>query len=431
MGGSLTTLIGSYASQSFWMLTDDVSGLGGERFDGLSCQPDGKIYCALTNQSPGIIGVGAYDLQGTRLFTSYLTGSFPMQERRRKFFVDSSQNMSLAAAARYTNQFDQSVFNLRASEYNKNGALILNNRATGQENESQYQVASVVKDSSNNMYLLYSFFDTVNILKLNSSYSQVWRKTYASGYTFQALDIDLTNGFIYMTGWRNFGEGYSSSCAIKLNLDGDVVWAAKYVTPFSSTPYSIKVSPNGNVYLGGRATVDGQGNPAVIYRVNPSNGTLVWSYYISNSLSGFTDDMAIDSNENVYLTGSYGTNQPTSFVIKLDSGGSVLWQRQMSTEGTHLTSISLDPQNRFFVVGGKSPDNKLFLAKLPIDGSKTGTYTVGGQSIAYLNGSFGASSLGSTASTVTNPTVTNNSSFSYEYAGGSTTPSVTQAKTTL
>lgn len=418
---------------NFWMLTDDISGLNSEMIEGVSCQTDGKIYCCVTSLSPGAIGVTSYDSLGNRSFLSYLSNKTIQQERRRKFFVDSSQNMALATGSFDTNQYSVTTYYPNVIQYNKNGSLLANNKTTvGDSGGNQFYVNSVVKDANNNLYYNYLLTGGSNpvLLKVNSSYSQVWTKQYS--FYGAASDIDTTSGFIYTSGFRNFGQGYNSGFVIKLNLDGDVAWAARYTDPqFSANFYSIKVSPNGFIYAAGNGVVDGAGTPGIICKINPSNGSLVWARYINGSNGGFVNDMSIDSQENVYICGSYGTNQPTSFLIRLNSNGDIDWQNRFSTDGTHMTTLSLDPYNRFVVVGGRSPANKLFLAKLPTNGSKTGTYTVGGESIAYLSASFSSQSLSYSSATVSSPTVSSGSNLSFTYIGGPTTPSVTQAKTTI
>jgi hypothetical protein len=109
----------------------------------------------------------------------------------------------------------------------------------------------------------------------------------------------------------------------------------------------------------------------------------------------------------------------TALIFKYNGSGTLQWQRSLSTSGSDATySVDVDPFGNLYVTGNTtvSGTNNILIAKLPSDGSLTGTYTVGGYSFTYAAStlleatggiSTSASSLTDAASSFAEVTSTN------------------------
>jgi hypothetical protein len=117
----------------------------------------------------------------------------------------------------------------------------------------------------------------------------------------------------------------------------------------------------------------------------------------------------------------------TAHIFKYNTSGVIQWQRSLArTSGTiALRGITLDTSNNLLVTGETNLNaGDIFTIKVPTDGSKTGTYSVGGGSFVYAASSIteGASSHTST---------TNGSGGSHTLSSSTSTNSTGTASLTL
>jgi hypothetical protein len=336
---------------------------------------------------------------------------------------------------------------------------------------------STVVDGSGNIYACgYSnasgnFFYA--IVKYDSSGAVQWQINYGlsdfSSFGF-GITVD-TSGDVYFTGYSNAIGGTNNIYTVKVNSSGTVQWQKQLAGP-SSVAEKIATDSSGNVFVCGRAfgAYSGGVNTLFLVKYN-SSGVLQWQNYLAASFNGTRAlGVATDSSGDVYIAGSEGSD--TSFlVVKYDTSGTIQWKRKLGTgagSGTQIASaIAVDSSGNVYACGesnnsgttdlqivkyntsgtiqwqrrlgasaaisgrGISVDNNgkiyvtafydsnyIFIAKLPDDGSSTGTYVVNGISFTYAAstltdsvsstvasvGSFnpGTPSLSSSATSLTN-----------------------------
>ena len=228
-------------------------------------------------------------------------------------------------------------------------------------------VAGVAIDSSDNIYITgtsqgANLFgknvtsgttDDIFVAKLNSSGVVQW--VYAAGGTGRdrgrkiALD---SSGNIYVTGYYwstvDFGGGNVTSNGnwdaflLKLNSSGTFQWVKSYGSNYNDLGRDVAIDSNDNIYMLGnyRGTVDfggGDENGAVsgdIFLVKfNSSGVFQWVYTAGASAADDSRALALDSNDNPYITGSFrdtvnfgggnitAANTDDLFILKLNSSG--------------------------------------------------------------------------------------------------------------
>jgi len=140
-------------------------------------------------------------------------------------------------------------------------------------------------------------------------------------------------------------------------------------------------------------------------------------------------NLAVDSSDNIYGTGytAVGSNF-IGFVAKWNSSGTLQWQRSITPSANSLgiADVKVDSTGTFMTLScytNASGNYDYALFKLPIDGTLTGTHTVGSYSYTYA-----ASTFTETAYSGSNTTATLTASGG---ALGQSTPAYTIADTTL
>jgi hypothetical protein len=369
--------------------------------------------------------------------------------------VDSSGNMFVSARSTSSSSNPRLEF----AKFNSSGAVQFQKQFTQDMHPSYYE-NDVTLDSSGNIYT--GFSQLVNgyggyvVTKHNSSGVIQWQRKFGQNTdTFiRQVKVD-SSGNVYANGiGAHPSIGYQHTL-IKYNSSGTYQWG-KYIKAEGS---GIAIDSSGNVYAGGFS--GSQSAPGVYYLQMlkyDTSGSLQWSYGIKNpnNTDSYGTSLAVDSSDNIYGTGigQNGGGTYHTMVFKRNSSGTLQWQRKLLGVNTLSTGIATDSSANVYVCGYDNKDgsfklmlvkynssgvlqwqrsisnatggevtigsngyiylagvsaasgnNDIFYAKLPADGSKTGTYTVGGYSFVYGEstitdsaGTYSDSALGLSAS---------------------------------
>ncbi|MEM7028058.1 MAG: SBBP repeat-containing protein [Chloroflexota bacterium] len=223
------------------------------------------------------------------------------------------------------------------------------------------QVERVVVDSSGNQYIVglstaawgspvraYSSGWDVSVIKLDSTGALVWHTFLGGTSNDQGNGIALDNsGNIYVTGtsfgpWGSPLVGYTAGntegYVAKLNSNGVLQWHTFFGSSNAELGLDIAVDGNNNVYVTG-ASNQSWGTP-----INPpagnheglavkfdANGTLLWNTYFGGSATDAGHRITVDSNANVYITGE--TNSSWGTPINAYGGGRDSYVVKLDTNG--------------------------------------------------------------------------------------------------
>ncbi len=251
--------------------------------------------------------------------------------------------------------------------------------------------------------------DQIFISKLNNNGEFIWAKEIGRGGTDTGYSVTIdSSGNVYVTGYfsaYNNGSGvivdfdpgdntYNLTNAggedifiLKLDINGNFVWAKGMGGTGNDRGYDIVVDSNSNVYTTGyfSDTVDfdpGSGafsltsagmSDIFVSKLN-SAGDFVWAKRMGGASTPLTAGfdagygIAADSNGNIYTTGLFDpeadfdpgigvfslTNNGGSdaFISKLDSNGNFVWAKGIS--GTSIDAgydITLDTINNIYTTG--------------------------------------------------------------------------------
>lgn len=307
-------------------------------------------------------------------------------------------------------------------------------------------------DSSQNTYHLaqgYSFYisgyDPCTgdpIFDVQSSCMALMKITSSNtiAYVYQIGIVNGTQTYAYMntTLYRTDGllvigaqnTGGSNNFTFRLINDSaqTTTWNYKYTVTASgwggfnyNTPCLQAIDSSNNMYAVASTSRTTYGQGVLVMKCNSSGGvTWVIGLRRTAGSSNFSvSGLAVDSSGNVYVSGTYANTY--GFVSKLNSSGILQWSIAFSgtsgsgsviiTRGVYITPTG--PIAVFLTNTNNFAGNMVMT--LPTDGSKTGTFTVGGQSIVIDPGSSITQDTGLTVSVAN---ATNTAGF---YAGSMST----------
>jgi len=258
-------------------------------------------------------------------------------------------------------------------------------------------------DSSGNVYVAYTqrynpgsnqWFPMV--AKYNSSGTVLWKVaanpsgTSGQRITDQAID---SSGNVFAVGItsQNWMGRFASSNGAYTN------W-----TFSNNRPCSIAIDSSGNQYI--LSTSSSTSSYMSVMKLNSSNA-IVWARSLTfGGNQGNPKRIIVGGDGYIYACGLYidSNSGPQRYplIVKYDSSGTIQWQRIVYNPspggGFHSQAGAMDIAYTAtgLIVAITIPDNtntnigRFIVASLPLDGSGTGAYTVGGNSLTYAVGSL-------------------------------------------
>lgn len=208
------------------------------------------------------------------------------------------------------------------------------------------------------------------VVKYNSAGVKQWtRQLGSSDYDFVSDIAVNSRDEVYVTGNTsgdldgNTNAGGIDLIVVMYNSAGVKQWTRQLGSSADDAGSGIAVDSNGNVYVTGSTEggLDGHataGNKDVIIVKYNSEGVKQWSRQFGAIDTDRGTDIATDGNGNIYLTG-YGNldgyisvGAEDLFVVKHDSDGVKQWTRQFGSYGfDNSNSIAVDGLNDIYVTG--------------------------------------------------------------------------------
>jgi hypothetical protein len=202
-------------------------------------------------------------------------------------------------------------------------------------------------------------------------------------------------------------NGHYEGFLVKLSKDGSSLLYSSYIGG-ASNDYAtcVKTDEKGCTYIGGNVSsssnsfpiggeipgyqMDYKGNDGYVLKLDPSGMKILFSTYIGGTNGEEINDIALDQENNVYVTGFTDSKEGESFpiepalpgfdkkhndlhdafVIKLDSSGTkLLYSTYIGGEKDDIgTSITVDQNNSAYVTGYTFSDEQTFPVSIDTPG---------------------------------------------------------------
>lgn len=148
------------------------------------------------------------------------------------------------------------------------------------------------------------------------------------------------------------GGNLQDFLVFKLSNSGAMQWAHQFGTSDNESATDVAVDNSDNAIVVGTFNVD---STHLVSKFN-SAGVFQWATKIdingANPNLGNAIRVAVDSADNIYITGGTFSGVGTLFVAKLNSSGVLQWSRlHQSTETTNGLAITVDSSDNVIVVG--------------------------------------------------------------------------------
>ncbi len=286
---------------------------------------------------------------------------------------------------------------------------------------------AVTTDSLGNIYITgytYGALDgntnagqaDIFLTKFDSSGNAQWTKQFGTTEDDNVYSVAVDSAYnIYITGYtygsfdENTNAGNADILLIKFNSNGDKLWTKQFGIKNNDYGYSIAIDSNNNIYITGQTygNLDGNtstGQEDVFLMKFDTNGNKIWTKQFGSSNIDSSKSLAIDSNNNIYISGytlgnldgNTSAGYKDIFLIKIDSNGNKFWTKQFGTSASDEGyAIKIDSNDNIYITGNTSGalDNNtiiglydIFLTKFNSSGDKIWTKQFG-----TINSNYGKS----------------------------------------
>ncbi len=352
-----STFIGGTSESSFFNAATDSNGnvyIIGETF-----ATDFPVLNAFQNTSKGGYDsvIMKFNSTGSLLFSTYFGGLGT--DWGRDVTVDSKDNVYITGLTSSTDfpttsgaiqkTYGGGAYDAFLSKFNSTGNLLYSTYLGGNKDEESYKI---VTDSQDNLY----FSGTTSSLDFPTLHAL------QSSYNGGPIDNVLT----------------------KFNSSGSLIFSTYLGGDGRDTSGGLAIDQNDNIVLGGstdstnypilkayQKSKNGQ-TDVVLTKFN-STGSLLFSTYFGASTFDNGNDVAVDSKNNIYVTGStdslsfptinayqtsYGGGVFDAFLSKFNSSGSPLFSTFLGGINQDVTTgVAVDSRDNAYIIGGTYSSN--------------------------------------------------------------------------
>jgi uncharacterized delta-60 repeat protein len=409
---------------SSWIAT--LGGGGGDEGSGIAIDSFGNVYiAAIAAGSSNIYNVliAKYDTSGAIQWQRTLSSA--NDDRGLGIAVDGDGNV-------YIIGYTGSVADVLIAKYDTSGTIQWQTTLGGAYVDRGYGIAV---DGDGNVYITGRTRSSgagdydVLIAKYNTSGTIQWQRTLggASGDFGYGIAVD-GDGNVYITSQSaSSGAGGFDVLIAKYDTSGTIQWQRTLggAAVNFGIGQGIAVDGDGNVYVTGQYTSSGAGDYDVLIAKYNTSGTIQWQRTLGSLNYDEGNGIAVDGDGNVYITGSTlssGAGGVDVLIAKYNTSGTIQWQRTLGGASSEYgNGIAVDSFGNVYVTGQSASSGaggfNVLIAKLPADGSLTGTYG------AYTYATSGLSTATSGLSTATSGLSTATSGLSTATSGLSTATS--------
>lgn len=243
------------------------------------------------------------------------------------------------------------------------------------------EAQAMVQDSYGNLYITGNCSDSgatygwdITTIKYNSDGVQQWLLSFdGPGHGDDvpyAISVDQHSN-VYIAGYSDENGEYNYDfLTLKIDSSGTIGWFKLFSNgagPKNDVAFSVAVDDSGNVFSTGATFVLASGGfDLTTIKYNP-DGVQQWVQRY-NSPFGFEDtgnDLVLDSNDNIYITG-VSQEEPGNYdaiTLKYNNGGNMQWvQRYNGPANSNDGGIrlSLDENSNIIITGYQTGSGTLF-----------------------------------------------------------------------
>ncbi len=226
------------------------------------------------------------------------------------------------------------------------------------------------------------------VLRLDANGTLKWSRTIGGSMAERALSITrTTDGGLAVAGATDsFGAGSGDMYIVKLDSSGVLQWSRTLGAVSADIPLSIIQTADGGYALAGYTFSFGAGQNDVYIVKLDSSGTLQWNRTVGGTNYDYGQSIIQTADGGYAVAGytqSFGAGNYDTYIVKLDSSGTLQWNRTIGgTNVDYAYSVIQTAGGGFAVVGSTrsfgAGNDDVYIVKLDATGTLQWSKTFGG-----------------------------------------------------
>jgi hypothetical protein len=225
------------------------------------------------------------------------------------------------------------------------------------------------------------------IVKLDSTGVLQWTQKVGGANGEWAYSIvQSSDGSYLAAGFTgSYGAGGQDMYIVKLSSGGNFLWSKTIRGSLQDNAESIKQTSDGGFIIAGFTRSFGAGGADMFIVKIDSGGSVLWSKTVGGTGDDFIYHVS-QTTDGGYIaagsTSSFGAGADDMYILKFDSSGNVIWNRTFGGAGIDVAySVIQTTDNRYVVVGEThsfgAGNYDFYVVKLDSSGNPLWTKTVG------------------------------------------------------
>jgi hypothetical protein len=232
-------------------------------------------------------------------------------------------------------------------------------------NKESHAPSATITDSEGNFYLtggeFHSNVGDLFIEKYDSNATLLWSKKYDFGQSEEAKAITLDqNGSIYVAGYTASTHTSIDKDIIVLKVDhaGELLWHTTYGSEETDEAEGIALDSQNNVYITGNTQGALENQTAIhwhdgfLTKLSPL-GKQVWTRIFGTTYSDYANFIHVDEKDDIYIGGS-SSGVGNIYFTKYTTKGDEVWMKKYSTNNFDYNLKMSRGQDGYFYMSGKT-----------------------------------------------------------------------------
>jgi Fe-S cluster biosynthesis and repair protein YggX len=199
-----------------------------------------------------------------------------------------------------------------------------------------------------------------SILQITNGQTRYQKLMGGNGYNeFYSL-VKTSNGYIMVGVTNSHGAGQKDILAVRTNFNGDTLWTKTYGGFYNEEAFAVKSTSDGNFIIAGyTSSFSNFSNDSAnfyVLKIN-SNGNLLWAKSFGGPGIDIAKSIIETTNHNYLITGStnsIGAGCNDVYLLELDSSGSYLWSKSLGATGCDFASDLIELGDGGFLITGNT-----------------------------------------------------------------------------
>ena len=234
----------------------------------------------------------------------------------------------------------------------------------GPNNDS---AGGIALDFSDNIYIV-GDIDTsehwrerdIFLVKSNSSGVEQWTRKFNWGWPYPDYGKDVavdSSGYICIVGnSKDYSTKYASIILIKYNNAGGLHDSVVSCSSTSQYAYGLAIDSSDNIYVGGVQYNSETSSFDILLVKYNSSLTKEWSKTWGGGSDDYGWGVTVDSSDDIYVVGhtySFGVGGSDMCLVKYDSSGTQLWHKTWGgSDYDYGWGVAVDSSDNIYVTGG-------------------------------------------------------------------------------